>query len=361
MPTPSPAALARLRQPTLGLPGSAQLPQTFRVTEHGAELLLGRALAAVQPGATGAVAHGGAVFTDTPVPARNVVALLRGSDPKLRHEYVAIGAHNDHIGVGRPLDHDSLRAWNAVMRPQGADSRVPAAPAPEQAQRSTAILDSLRRAHPQPRLDSVFNGADDDGSGTVAVLEIAEAFAQTHPRPKRSILFVWHAGEELGLIGSRWFTDRPTVPRDSIVAQLNLDMVGRGSATDTQGGGPGYLLLIGSRRLSTELGDIVEAVNRGEPQPMTFDYQYDANGHPQTLYCRSDHAMYARYGIPVTFFTTGLHEDYHQLTDEPEYIDYPHMTRVAQLVHDVAVRVADLDHRVVVDKPVPGPDAPCRQ
>jgi hypothetical protein len=140
-----------------------------------------------------------------------------------------------------------------------------------------------------------------------------------------------------------------------------MDMVGRGKADDVAGGGPDYLLLVGSRRLSTELGDIVEAVNKTEPRPFRFDYQYDAKGESHNIYCRSDHAEYARFGIPITFFTTGLHRDYHQVTDEPEYIDYPHMAAVAQLVHDVAVRVADLDHRPLVDKPKPDPTAPCRQ
>jgi hypothetical protein len=151
------------------------------------------------------------------------------------------------------------------------------------------------------------------------------------------------------------------VPRDSIVAQLNMDMVGRGSAEDLPGGGPGYMQLIGSRRLSTELGDIVEAVNRETNAGFTFDYQYDANNHPDQYYCRSDHYMYARFGIPVTFFSTGGHVDYHQLTDEPQYIDFEKMRRVAQLVHDIALRVADLDHRVVVDRPKPDPRGACRQ
>jgi Iap family predicted aminopeptidase len=115
------------------------------------------------------------------------------------------------------------------------------------------------------------------------------------------------------------------------------------------------------RSLSTELGDLVEAVNGTEPTPLVFDYTFDANGHPENIYCRSDHYEYARYGIPIVFFTTGLHQDYHQLTDEPQYIDYPHMARVDHLVYDVAWKVADLDHRLVVDKPKPDPKAPCKQ
>ena len=158
--------------------------------------------------------------------------------------------------------------------------------------------------------------------------------------------------------------------RDSIVAQLNMDMVGRGAASDVTGatkdgevmhGGPTYLQLVGSRRLSKELGDIVEQVNTQGRHGFTFDYAMDANGHPMNIYCRSDHYEYARYGIPITFFTTGGHSDYHQVTDEAQYIDYDHMARVTRLVEAVTVRVANLDHRVAVDQPKPDPRGVCRQ
>src|SRR5205823_14991588 len=126
-------------------------------------------------------------------------------------------------------------------------------------------------------------------------------------------------------------------------------------------GAPNYLQLVGSRRLSTELGDLVEAVNKSGNHGLTFDYSLDANGHRMNIYCRSDHYEYARYGIPIVFFTTGGHSDYHQVTDEPQYIDYPHMARVGQLVASIAVHAADLDHRIVVDKPKPDPAGACKQ
>ena len=288
------------------------------------------------------------------------MALLRGSDPSLRGQIVAVGAHNDHEGIGpETLDHDSVRAFNRVMRPEGANSTA-GVPTAEQAARIRTLLDSLRRER-KPRPDSVFNGADDDGSGTVGVLEIAELLAKGPSRPRRSVLFVWHTAEELGLLGSNWFTRHPTVPRDSMVAQLNVDMIGRGTAADRPGGGPGYLQLIGSRRLSTELGDLVDRRNVEGKHGFEYDYSYDADGHPDNYYCRSDHYMYARFGIPIAFFTTGSHVDYHQLTDEPQYIDYDKLARVAGLIADVALAVADLDHRVVVDKPKPDPEGVCKQ
>ena len=148
--------------------------------------------------------------------------------------------------------------------------------------RIKTILDSLRKLRPA-RVDSIVNGADDDGSGSMGLLEIAEAVMKGGPRPKRSLLFVWHTGEESGLQGSRWFTDHPTVPRDSIVAQINIDMIARGGPNDEKLGWPGYIQAIGTRRLSTELGDLAESVNNEGKHGLVFDYTYDADGHPGQL------------------------------------------------------------------------------
>jgi len=351
-------------------------PLSLIATEHAADVMLGVPFASATVGQAGKTISGDVRFTESPVPARNVVAILPGSDPKVKGQFVAFGAHNDHIGVrrtntaafggrggGGPVDHDSLHLYNAAryaivgMVPRG---QTPTAEQQAQVKAIAINLDSVRKLRPV-RLDSISNGADDDGSGSVTLLEIAEAYAKSAIRPKRSLLFVWHTGEEKGLLGSRWATDHLPVPADSVVAQLNMDMVGRGAARDIPGGGDEYLQLVGSRRLSTELGDLVEAVNAKERKPFKFDYQFDANGHPENIYCRSDHYNYARIGIPITFFTTGLHGDYHQVTDEPQYIDYPHMARVGQLVYDIGLRVANLDHRVVVDKPKPDPNGRCQQ
>lgn len=329
------------------------------ITNRVAAGLLGKPVDQAVKGDAGASASVTVRFNQVPAPTRSVVAILPGSDPKLRNEYIVVGGHSDHIGAHGPLvEHDSLKAYNIVARVEGADSRGGGQPTAEQWARINAIKDSLRKIYPA-RMDSISNGADDDGSGSVSVLEIAEAFAKGSVKPKRSIIFIWQTGEEKGLWGSLYFTNHPTVPRDSIVADLNIDMVGRGEATDITGrdkdnkelsGNSDYVQLVGSRRLSTELGDIAEAVNKTEKQPLSFDYSMDANGHPQRIYCRSDHYEYARYGIPVIFFTTGGHADYHQVTDEPEYIRYQHMARVDQLIFDIAVKVGNLDHRPLVDK-----------
>ena len=359
---------ARRPQATLADDGApptpADAPFVGSIGAVTAQAVLGADPATLKVGAAGRPVNANVrtIAGPAPSPARNVVAILPGSDPTLKAQYVAVGAHNDHIGVSQPVDHDSVWAYNNVIRPTGAEAS-PRAPTTAEAARIQAIRDSLGRIRPSPR-DSVYNGADDDGSGTVTVLAIAEALAKAKVKPKRSLIFVWHTGEESGLWGSAWFTDHPTVPRDAIVAQLNIDMVGRGKVSDSTGGGPGgpnQLQLIGSRRLSTELGDLVEKVNTTGGHGFTFDYALDADGHPANIYCRSDHYMYARYGIPVTFFTTGVHQDYHMVTDEVEYIDYQKMTKVARLIADIATQVANLDHAPVVDKPKPDPKGECKQ
>ena len=350
-----------LRRPQLALrqEQSGTTTPVLLLSAAAAEALLGTPVDSATPGRTGGSVRANVSYSETIVPARNVVAVLPGSDPALRDQYVAIGAHSDHDGVAdAPVDHDSLRAFNAEAerRAQAKGGSLTGAERRE----IQVNVDSLR-ALQAPRLDSIYNGADDDGSGSVAVLEIAEAMARAAQKPRRSMLFIWHTAEEKGLIGADWFTAHPTVPRDSIVAQLNIDMIGRGGADDIPGGGPAYLQLIGSRRLSTELGDLVETVNKQRRAPFEFDYQFDASGHPEQYYCRSDHYMYARYGIPVAFFSTGDHRDYHQLTDEPQYINYRNLHNVTQLIHDVALSVANLDHRVVVDQPRPPLGTACRQ
>ncbi len=294
-------------------------------------------------------------------PARNVIAVIPGSDPALRGEYVSISGHNDHVGFNHaPVDHDSIRAFDQVIRPLGADSRVHA-PSPEEAAQIRTILDSLRRLH-TPRLDSIYNGADDDGSGTIGLIEIAEAFAKSGVHPRRSILLVSHTAEEKGLLGSAWYTDHATVPIDSIVAEFDIDMIGRGAASDIAGGGPTYLEVVGLRRLSKEFGDWVESVNAKEPQPFVFDYEFDVPGHPLQYYCRADHYSYARYGIPSVSLSRGEHRDYHQVTDESQYIDYPDYTRLVQMVFDAALFVANADHAPRLDAPRPtNPHVNCRQ
>lgn len=308
--------------------------------------------------------------TPVPYPTRNVIAILPGTHPELRHTYVVLGSHSDHIGVtGERADHDSLRIYNFKARPRGAGSTDVGLSA-DAWDRLNNKLSTFRKMHIS-KVDSVANGADDDASGSMAMLEIAEYLVALpkNDRPKRSILFIWHTAEEIGLKGSEYFTDNlgvtdrggPVIERDSIMAMVNLDMIGRGFPHDQPAGGGDLLQLVGSRRLSTQLGDFVEQINRDRGYRLKLDYSYDTNNHPEQIYCRSDHANYARWGIPVVFLFTGDHADYHMLIDEAQYINYPHLKKVTRYVSDLMLTLSRLDSRLVVDRPVPDPSALCVQ
>lgn len=360
--------------PAPPVPVGAPQPTFLYVRKALAEQLIGASLDGAKAGTTGRSLTGTPRFFDRPLdyPGRNVVAILPGSDPALKGQYVALGAHNDHVGATPvPVAHDSMYVINHLFREGGADDPEPRL-SPAQRDTVNALLATIRKETDgrSARRDSIYNGADDDGSGSMGLLEIAEYFTAARARPRRSLVFVWHTGEEFGLFGAAHFAAHPTVPRDSIVAQLNMDMIGRGGPGDVTGnlksgerirGDSNYVQLIGSRRLSTELGNLAESVNASGGHGLRFDYSMDANGHPQNIYCRSDHYEYARFGIPIIFFSTGGHADYHQVTDEPQYLDYERLSRVSRFVAGLALAVADLDHRVVVDQPKPDPNGACRQ
>lgn len=241
---------------------------------------------------------------------QNVVAEVEGSDRNLSKEFVAVGAHYDHLG----------------MRPSGAGDRI-------------------------------YNGADDDGSGTVSILELAHAFSEG-PKPKRSILFVWHCGEEKGLWGSSYFTTHPTVPIESIVAQLNIDMIGRSRAAgDTNPAnkvltGPNAIYLVGTTRMSSQLGAEAKDVNK-RLYGLGYDFTYDDLNNSEQIFFRSDHFNYAMHGIPILFWFDGVHEDYHRVGDEVQKIDFQKMEKVARTVYATAWEVANRKDRPKVDMPLP--------
>jgi hypothetical protein len=242
---------------------------------------------------------------------QNVVAIVEGSDPQLKSTYVAFGAHYDHVGyAGSEHSSDSQR---------GDPGRV----------------------SPGAQKDRIWNGADDDGSGTVALMALARAFSQA-PRPKRSLLFVWHAGEERGLWGSRYFVDYPPVPTERIIAHLNMDMIGRNR--DDKRSEANSVYLVGSDRISSELHDVSRAANQSLQPPLRLDYEMNDPADLEQMYYRSDHYSYAAKGIPSIFFTTGLHPDYHANTDEVSKIEFAKLTRIAQLVYETGWRLASLDH-----------------
>ena len=235
-----------------------------------------------------------------PFTGYNVAAVVRGHDPRLNKTYLAYGAHYDHIGV---------------------------------------IHTDGRRSGRRAAVDSIANGADDDGSGSVALLAIAQQMMIY--RPRRSVLFVWHVGEEKGMLGSAYFTSHPTVPIDSIVTQFNADMIGRNESNS--------VALIGPRAApnyqSWRLGMIVDSVNRAYPTPLHIERASDDPDDPEHIYQRSDHYNYAKKGIPIIFFTSGLHADYHRVTDEASKIDYDKLARVSRLMLEAGLAVANRSSR----------------
>ena len=318
----------------------------IRLTKSAAaQLFARRSIDGLTPGTTGGVVSASLDFVELPSEwARNVVAIIPGSDPVLKHEYVAIGGHNDHVGMtAAPADKDSLKAFNDARNKLLLANKMIAL-TPAQLATIRVNMDSVRKLHPMARLDSINNGADDDGSGSMGVLEIAEYIQSMKVKPKRSTLFVWHTGEEAGLVGSNFYVHNPTVPIDSIVAQINIDMIGRGRADDLPGGGPDYVGVVGSFFDSKDLGETVAEVNKKLPKPLDFDYQYDTtitwSGY-NNIYGRSDHFNYAQQGVPIAFFFTGLHGDYHQRSDEAEYIDYPHYAKITNYIKDLTVEVGN--------------------
>jgi hypothetical protein len=196
----------------------------------------------------------------------------------------------------------------------------------------------------------VYNGADDDGSGTVALLEIAQAFMQAKKDgygPKRSILFLHVTGEEHGLHGSRYYSEHPLFPIENTIADLNIDMIGRRDDAHKSNGN--YVYVIGSDRLSTDLHNINEEANKKYTK-LALDYTFNDRNDPNQFYFRSDHYNFAKKGIPIIFYFNGVHEDYHMEGDEPEKIEYNLLAKRAQLAFVTAWELANRENRPVVDK-----------
>lgn len=198
---------------------------------------------------------------------------------------------------------------------------------------------------------NIYNGADDDGSGTVSILEIAQAFAKAAKDgygPKRTILFLHVTGEEKGLYGSSYYTENPVFPLEKTVANLNIDMIGRIDENHKSPEKNNYIYLIGSDRLSTELHNISEEINKEFIQ-LDLDYTYNAKDDPNRFYYRSDHYNFAKNNIPIIFYFNGVHEDYHEPTDTADKIEYELMTKRAKLIFYTAWEIANKGERLIVD------------
>ena len=228
------------------------------------------------------------------VKTENVVAIIPGAE--IPEEYIVISAHLDHVGV---------------------------------------------------KNGQIYNGADDDGSGNVAMLEIAEAFQMAvneNNRPKRSIIFLHVTGEEKGLLGSRYYTENPLYPLENTVANLNIDMIGRLDPKRVNKD-PNYIYLIGSDKLSNELHEVSEKINRTYTN-LILDYTFNADNDPNRFYYRSDHYNFAKNNIPVIFYFNGTHEDYHQPTDTADKINYDILQKRTKLIFHTAWELANMPNRI---------------
>ena len=237
---------------------------------------------------------------DNRVEATNVWGFLPGSDSTLSDEIVVLTSHYDHVGV----DKEGL----------------------------------------------IYNGADDDGSGTVSLLENAKAWmaaADSGAGPRRSVLFMAFVGEEKGLLGSEWYSDHPAFPLENHVCDLNMDMVGRFDEAHVDD--DRYVYLIGGDKLSSDLHSISEAVNE-KHIGLSLDYTFNAPDDPNRFYYRSDHYNFAKHNIPVIFYFSGVHEDYHGPGDTPDKIRYPKMAEIGRLVFLTSWEIANRDEKLAVDK-----------
>jgi hypothetical protein len=244
--------------------------------------------------------------TEKPVKAVNVIGILPGRDPKLKKEYLVISAHYDHIG----------------MLPEGTKG------------------------------DRIYNGADDDGSGTTAMLQIARAFAKAKKDgkgPRRSILFLGNVGEEKGLLGSEYYSEHPAVPMANTIADLNIDMIGRvGEEYVGKADSANTVYVIGSSMLSSDLHKAGERANNTYTK-LNLDYKYDDPNDPNRFYYRSDHYNFAKHNVPIIFYFNGVHKDYHGLGDEVSKINFPLLAKRAQLVYFTAWDLANAAKRPVLD------------
>jgi hypothetical protein len=226
----------------------------------------------------------------------NVLALLPGSDPVLKAQVVAFTAHYDHLG----------KTQDGV----------------------------------------IYHGADDDGSGTTAVLELAEAFAKNPIKPKRSLLFLTVTGEEKGLFGSQYYVTNPAIPLHQTIADLNMDMIGRIDTLHEAHKDTNYIYVIGSDKISLELDSLLQAAN-AESEQLTLDYKYNDEQDPERFYYRSDHYNFAKNGVPIVFFFDGIHADYHKPTDTVDKILFERMGKMCRMIYDLGWKLGNFNRLLI--------------
>lgn len=247
----------------------------------------------------------GVYASNIDVDSENVIGIVEGSDPILKNEYVVITAHLDHVGIGAPDETG----------------------------------------------DTIYNGADDDGSGTIGVLSVAKAVqeaAEAGHGPRRSVVFLWVTGEEKGLLGSQYYSDHPIYPIEQTVANINVDMIGRVDKEHEAVNEENYAYIIGAEIISSDIDATLKAANAVSGN-IDLDMKFNDLEDPNQFYRRSDHWNFGKYGIPFVFFFTGVHDDYHRPSDEVDKIGFNKMAKIARTVYGTTVMLANDDKRPVVD------------
>ena len=287
----------RLAAEILGLNGPAEIEQKREQTIQN--------ITSFRPQSTGYLLDYKPYMHSGTIETQNILAYLEGADPELKDEVLVLMAHYDHVGIGQP------------------DSSG----------------------------DMIYNGADDNGSGTVALMAIANALSNARSqgfKPKRSILFLHVSAEEVGLLGSRYYSDHPVIPIEKTVANFNADMIGRSDSQNIESGDTDYVYLIGGEIISSGLDSLVTAANQ-QSVNMRLDRRYNDLSDPNQFYRRSDHWNFGRLSVPFVFFFTGVHEDYHQPSDTFDKIEFDKFRRVVQLIYSSSIMVSNYDGRPVVD------------
>lgn len=270
------------------------------------------------------------------------MAILKKKLSKIKSKLVAkpnycIKIKPSTITIELKIEEDKIQTENIIGMVEGTDKA------------SEAIVISAHYDHIGIKGETVYNGADDDGSGTVAVMELAQAFSEAKKAgfgPRRSIIFMGMTGEEKGLLGSEYYSNHPVFPMEKTVTNLNIDMIGRLDEEHPED--ENYVYLIGTNMLSQDLHDISENANKTYNN-INLDYRYNSLEDPNKFYYRSDHYNFAKKGVPVIFYFNGVHEDYHKSTDTIEKILFNKIENITQLVFYTAWDIANRDEKPKVD------------
>jgi hypothetical protein len=288
------------------------------------------------------------IFLNTYIISEDIARAIMGADFELAKEAIKNGnpqpkTYNANVKLDYRKSVNELGSTNVIGFLEGSDKK------------DEFVFITAHYDHLGIRNDStIYYGADDDGSGTVSVIELAEAFIKAKAAgkgPRRSIVFMTVSGEEKGLWGSEYYSDHPVFPLEKTTVDLNIDMIGRSDPKRKQGDSSNYIYVVGDDKLSSDLRPISEAMNKKYTK-LELDYKFNDPKDPERIYYRSDHYNFARKGVPIIFYFNGTHNDYHKPSDTPDKIDYKQMAKRAQLVFYTAWEMANRNEMLKRDFPL---------